>query len=98
MRILSLMALSVHVLALIACGADVESACREYRAAYIGCMKEVYDDPELEADLRGCDIHEGQSDEELFDSYNCKAAAWWWADCSTSKGYDEAWDEAATCR
>lgn len=87
---------------LLACAGDVQSACRENEAAFVSCQNEniaSFGGTDLiEPDYRFCDGYVGQNDEDLFDSYNCHAAAWWWADCGTSEGMAEAIATASACR
>lgn len=88
--------------ALFGCGGDVQGACREAEAAFVSCQNEHIassgDGDLIEPDYEMCDGYVGRSDEDLYDHYNCLAAARWWADCSTLEGMQEGSAKASACR
>jgi hypothetical protein len=96
--------LTLAPFALIACdpGADVEASCLGYYTAYEACVDEYLASgaDESEVDRLGegyCDPVADDNDQESADSYDCLAAAYTAADCSSTEGVVAAEPSVNAC-
>ena len=93
-----LIAATLTLMTLTACGADVEAACDGYISSVTDCINEAYaDDEDTKASTIAafdgtCDAYDGIKEQSTADYLDCLNTAYADADCSTPESYSSTLD------